>query len=67
MLVDGGTSSQSSKIYAALKKQGITTLKYIVATHPEADHAGGLPGALSYASCGAVLSPVTSSDNRAFG
>ena len=66
MLVDGGTSAQSSKIYTVLKNQSITKLKYIVATHPEADHVGGLPGALSYASCGAVLSPVTTSDNNAF-
>ncbi len=66
MLVDGGTSSQSSKIYTVLKNQGITRLKYIVATHPEADHVGGLPGALSYAACDVVLSPVTASDNNSF-
>lgn len=66
MLVDGGESSQSSKIYTVLKNQNITHLKYIVATHPHADHVGGLPGALTYASCDKVLSPVASSDNSSF-
>lgn len=66
MLVDGGESSQSSKIYTVLKNQKITHLKYIVATHPHADHVGGLPGALTYASCDKVLSPVATSDNSYF-
>lgn len=66
MLVDGGDSSQSSKLYAVLKKQGITQLRYIVATHPDADHIGGLPGALRYASCETLLSPVETSDKAAF-
>ncbi len=66
MLVDGGDSSQSSKLYAVLKKQGITQLRYIVATHPDADHIGGLPGALRYASCETLLSPVETSDKAVF-
>ncbi len=66
MLVDGGTASQSSKIYSVLKKQGITELRYIVATHPDADHIGGIPGALNYAACDVLLSPVTTSDKTTF-
>lgn len=66
MLVDGGESSQSSKIYTVLKNQNLTHLKYIVATHPHADHVGGLPGALTYADCDKVLSPVADSDNSSF-
>ncbi len=66
MLVDGGESSESSAIYSVLKTQGITELKYIVATHPHADHVGGLAGALGAASCEKVLSPVSSSDNSSF-
>ncbi len=66
MLVDGGEASESSKIYSVLKSQGITGLKYMVATHPHADHVGGLSGALGTSSCEKVLSPVSDSDNSSF-
>lgn len=66
MLIDGGTSDQSQKIHAILKRKSITHLDYIVCTHPHADHAGGLPGALAYASCGTALSSVADSDNSSF-
>lgn len=66
MLIDGGTSENSSKIYSYLKTQGITYLDYVVCTHPHADHAGGLSGALNYAKVGTALSPVATSDNASF-
>ena len=36
MLIDGGTSDQSRKMYAVLKKNGIDHLDYIVCSHPHA-------------------------------
>ena len=66
MLIDGGTSKYSDKIYATLKKQDITYLDYIVNTHPHEDHVGGLSGALQIATVGKALSPVTSYDNDGF-
>ena len=47
MLIDGGEASESSKVYAYLKKLGVNHLDYIVATHAHADHIGGLSGALN--------------------
>ncbi len=49
MLIDGGPSDKSDVIYAYLKDKKIEHLKYIIATHPEEDHVGGLSGALNYA------------------
>lgn len=66
MLIDGGTADQSQKIYSILKQQSITHLDYIVCTHPHNDHAGGLSGALAFASCGEALAPVSGYDNAAF-
>ncbi len=66
MLVDGGSSKKSGLIYTCLKKRSITYLDYIVATHPDADHIGGLAGALNYAQAGTVFSPVTQSDTKTF-
>lgn len=66
MLIDGGSSQQSSFIYSYLKSNGISHLDCIVATHPDADHVGGLSGALNYASVDLALCTDTSKDSKAF-
>jgi hypothetical protein len=66
MLIDGGEASESSKVYAYLKKLGVDHLDYIVATHSHSDHIGGLSGALNYASVDTALCPVTSYDSKTF-
>lgn len=66
MLIDGGNSSDSDKMYTILKQNQITKLDIVVGTHQDADHIGGLAGALNYATADTVLCPVTSHDTRAF-
>ena len=41
MLIDAGDNSKGTTVQLYLKKQGITKLKYLVLTHPDADHIGG--------------------------
>lgn len=66
MLIDGGPSEASQKIYAALEDQGIRKLKLIVSSHPHEDHAGGLAAALKKAKAETALSPVAEYDGRGF-
>ena len=66
MLIDGGTSKYSDKIYATLKAQDITALDFIVNTHPHEDHVGGLSGALQFATVKTALSPVKTYDGEGF-
>ena len=66
MLIDGGPSSASSVIYAILKRDKIKVLDYMIATHPDADHIGGLSGALNYAKANVCYSPVTTHDTKTF-
>lgn len=66
MLIDGGNKDDSNLIYAYLKKQGVTHLDYIVATHAHEDHVGGLSGALNYATVGTAFCPVRSYNSQAF-
>ena len=66
MLIDGGNKHDSSKMYTILKESGINHLDLVVGTHPDADHIGGLPGALNYATADKVLSPVLEHDTEAF-
>ena len=66
MLIDGGNTDKSSTVYTYLKKQGIDRLDYLVCTHPDADHVGGLSGALEYAAAETVWCPVESYSSKAF-
>ncbi|MFL0583580.1 MBL fold metallo-hydrolase [Solibacillus silvestris] len=42
MLIDGGVKGAGKEVVAYLKAQGVKRLDYVVATHPDADHIGGL-------------------------
>ena len=66
MLIDGGSSDASRKIYAILQTLDIDWLDAIVATHSDADHIGGISGALNYAGAGACFCSVTEADSKTF-
>ncbi len=66
MLIDGGASDQSDLIYAYLKKYDISKLKYIVGTHPDDDHIGGLSGALNFATVERAFCSVDEYDSKPF-
>ncbi len=42
MLVDSGESDQGKVVTSYLQDKGISTLDYVVATHPHSDHIGGM-------------------------
>lgn len=66
MLIDGGKPEKSSYIYAWLQQHGLSFLDVMVATHADADHIGGLSGALNYASVGTAYCPVTTGTTETF-
>lgn len=66
MLIDGGKPEKSSYIYAWLQQHGLRYLDVIVATHVDADHIGGLSGALNYASVGTAYCPETTGTTETF-
>lgn len=41
-LIDGGDNDDEGRVVSYLKKQGVKELEYVFATHPHADHIGGL-------------------------
>ena len=47
MLIDGGVKGAGKEVVAYLKAQGVHRLDYVVATHPDADHIGGLISVLN--------------------
>lgn len=42
VLIDGGQNDDGMRITAYLKALGISELDYLISTHPDADHCGGL-------------------------
>lgn len=46
-LIDGGENGDESTIVSYLKSQGVTELEYLFATHPDADHIGGLDAVIN--------------------
>jgi len=42
MLIDGGSNDTAGSVEAYLARQGVEKLKYVVATHPDGNHIGGL-------------------------
>jgi competence protein ComEC len=41
MLIDSGEIGKGDDVAAYVKSEGITSLDYVVATHPHSDHIGG--------------------------
>lgn len=54
-LIDGGDNDDEALVADYLKAQGITRLEYVIATHPDADHIGGLDAVISQLEVGKVL------------
>ena len=42
MLIDGGTNATGGKVVEYLRKEGITSLDYVVGTHGHEDHVAEL-------------------------
>ena len=66
MLIDGGTPSNSQKIYSFLVRKRIKHLDYIIATHGHYDHVGGLSAALNCVTAGRALAPKTDYESETF-
>ncbi len=52
ILVDGGPKSAGKIVVSYLKSKGIKKLDYVIATHPDEDHIGGLIAVLNSISIG---------------
>jgi len=66
LLIDGGNADDGSYVVSALTSLGVKRLDYVVNTHCDEDHCGGLAGVLAKFQAGRVFSSVTSYDTKAF-
>lgn len=55
LLIDGGERQSSGKVLSTLQAHGLSYIDVIVATHPHADHIGGLIDVINTVNTGLVL------------
>ncbi|GGG13896.1 hypothetical protein GCM10010912_67890 [Paenibacillus albidus] len=60
ILIDGGNNNQGKNVVKYLESLGVKTLDAMVATHPDADHIGGLDDVLKAVDVKAVYAPKVS-------
>lgn len=66
MLIDAGNNKDGDAVVQYLKNVGITSLDYIVGTHPDADHIGGLDLVINSLQIGKVYMPKKEHTTKTF-
>ncbi len=57
MLIDAGPTGSASKIAQVLQELGRDKIDYLVATHPDEDHIGGMADIISSTQIGTIYAP----------
>lgn len=66
MLIDAGNNSKGTVVWSYLLSQDVEALDYVVGTHPDADHIGGLDVVLYKMDCGTVFMPSITKDTKTY-
>lgn len=66
MLIDGGNDAMGTRVQLYLQKQGIETLDYVIGTHKDSDHIGGLDVIVYKFDCDTILFPDYNKNNKQY-
>lgn len=66
MLIDAGNSDNGAQIMDYIKGWGYSRLDYVIATHPHADHIGGMTAVIDSMEIGRFYMPKKEQTTRAF-
>lgn len=66
MLIDAADNDSGSQVQLYLNKQNVKSLKYVIGTHPDADHIGGLDVILYKFDCETLIMPDVSADTATY-
>lgn len=66
MLIDAGTADSGQTVTDYIKQCGYTKIDYLVATHPHADHIGGMSQVVEGFDIGEIYMPKVSTATRTF-
>ena len=62
MLIDAGNNSDGKKVVSFLQEKGITQIDYLVGTHADEDHIGGIDDVINSLNIGTFLIPTVGTD-----
>ena len=66
MLIDAGVSDSASKIASKISELGYEKIDYLIATHPHADHIGGMKRIIENFEIGEIYMPKASTNTKTF-
>lgn len=66
MLIDSGENDQGTVIQMFLQRNGVKKLDYIIGTHLDSDHIGGMDVILTKFDCDTIILPDLDKDTAAF-
>lgn len=66
MLIDAGENDKGTEIWSYLISQGVEKLDYVIGTHPDSDHIGGLDVIIYKFECGQIFMPDLSKDTKTY-
>lgn len=66
MLIDAGNNDKGTTVQSYLMSQGVEKLDYVIGTHPDADHIGGLDVVIYKFDCDTIIMPDVANDTRTY-
>ena len=66
MLIDAGNNDKGTTVQSYLMSQGVEKLDYVIGTHPDADHIGGLDVVIYKFDCDTIIMPDVANDTRSY-
>lgn len=66
MLIDAGNNDKGTLVQSYLQSQNVESLDYVIGTHPDADHIGGLDVVLYKFECETVILPEVEHDTKTY-
>lgn len=66
MLIDAGNNDKGTTVQLYLTKHNVNELKYVIGTHPDADHIGGLDVIITKYDCGCIMMPDVENDTSTY-
>lgn len=66
MLIDAGDNDMGTLVQNFLAKRGVEELDYVIGTHPDADHIGGMDVVLHKFDCNHIFLPEVENDTKTY-